>query len=82
MVFGLFISVPCGSEVCPLSTGDAKITALSGGGILCEVGNHPRVSKAGMDVPSPVKTMQSFTGESLKSVGWRLSHVKFVSYPV
>ena len=62
MVFSLFVSVPHGSEVAPLSTGDEKITALSGGGILCEVGDHPRVSRAGVDVPSPMETAKAFTG--------------------
>lgn len=47
-----------------------------------EVGDHPRVSRAGVDVPSPIETAKAFTKLILKSVGWWIFHVIFVSYPV
>lgn len=46
------------------------------------MGDHPRVSGAGVDVPSPIETAKAFAELILKSVGWRIFHVIFVSYPV
>lgn len=47
-----------------------------------EVGDHPRVSRAEVDVPSPIETAKAFTELILKCVGWRIFHVISVSYPV